>query len=283
MAGVHAKRSGNDWGRTMREAMAAAMLIGGLAGTAQAQSEDLCSSRPGLTTDPCLVRPGRLTIETSAADWTLDRRSDERTDTVLLGDSILRYGIASGFELDVGWTPVGSVREREDGEISRRTRVGDVTVGARASLLHPDGDAPGPSASTVVTVSLPVGRAPVGAGDWGITLLVPLAWKLDDRIDIEVTPELDAAVDEDGAGRHLAYGFAAGVDFALTDAIVLDIDGQVRRDRDPDREERGTLALANFALAVQADDKTQFDIGTNLGLNRKSPDVEVVAGFTRAF
>jgi hypothetical protein len=242
---------------------------------------DLCSERPGLDTPACTVDSGHLQLEVGIGDWTLDKQPDSRTDTIEAGQGLLRYGVGDSTELRLGWTAYGHVRmrDRATGDVERQSGVGDITVGMKQNLSHPDGQ--GLSITVLPYASLPVGGHAIGAGDWGAGLLVPVDYQLSDSLTLEATPELDAAVDEDRHGRHLAYGSAAGVQAKLSKVVSISAEAQVIRDRD--QEEHSTQALAGLYLAVQPGEQTQLDLGSQIGLNRASPDVELYVGMTERF
>jgi len=88
-------------------------------------------------------------------------------------------------------------------------------------------------------------------------------------------------VDEDGDGRHLAYGSVIGLSADLSDAVSASIELSAMRDLDPGAH--ATETLAGLSLGWQPREDLQFDIGTNVGLNRDSADVEVYAGLSRRF
>jgi hypothetical protein len=246
-----------------------------------AQERDYCPERPGLDTPPCIIDKGHASLEVSFADWTLDDQPDSRTDSVLIGDAKLRIGLTDTIEAQVGWTPFGHVRERDktSSAVSSANRVGDLTLGAKINLANPGGD--GTSIAILPYVSLPVGRAPVGAGDWGAGVLMPLSFSLTKTISLAATPEIDAATDEDGNGRHLAYSGTAGLAFKLSDAVSLTGEGQVLRDDDPSGHT--TQAIAALSLGWMARKNLQFDVYSGAGLNRDTPDMEVYAGISRRF
>ena len=108
---------------------------------ALAKDRDYCPTRPGLGTTPCTIAPGRVSVETALTDWTLEQDSTQRSDTVLIGDTFARLGLSDSIEAQVGWTPFGHVRTRDKlaGTVDSTGRVGDVTLGLKANLLHPDG------------------------------------------------------------------------------------------------------------------------------------------------
>jgi hypothetical protein len=264
---------------TIRAGLAGLLLLWAM--PALAQDRDYCPERPGLNTPPCIVDRGHVSVETSLADWTLDDQVDSRTDTVLIGNTVVRVGVTDRVEARVGWTPFGHerMRDKSDGSIGSRDRAGDVTLGLKAGLLHPDGQ--GLSIALLPEVSLPIGRRPVGAGTWAAGLLLPVSWSVTDAVQLEATPEVDAAANESGDGRHLAYSGTAGIGVAIAKPLTLTAELQVQRDEDPDQGT--TPVLAALSLGWKAQKNLQFDVFGAAGLNRDAPDVELYAGVARRF
>jgi hypothetical protein len=93
--------------------------------------------------------------------------------------------------------------------------------------------------------------------------------------------EMDAAVDEDRDGRHLAYGGVLGVGFDLSQTVSAMFEISMLRDNDPTGH--ATEALSGLSLAWQPSGNMQVDIGANVGLNRDSLDSEVYLGISRRF
>lgn len=262
----------------------AGMVIAALlasAASAQDKLRDLCTDRPGLDTPACTVDQGHLQIELGLGDWTLDKQPDSRTDTVSTGQVSARYGIGASTELRVAWTAYTHVRTRDraSGAIDRVGGVGDVVVGIKQNLANPDGS--GFSLAVLPQAMLPTGKDGIGAGDWGGGLLVPIDYALSDSLTLEMTPEIDAAVNEDGSGRHLAYGSAIGLQTKLGKKASMSAEFEAIRDRDPGGH--GTTALAGVYLGYQPQDTLQLDLGGQAGLNRQSPDVEVYVGVSKKF
>jgi hypothetical protein len=258
--------------------VAAALLLPAIA-HADDHDRDYCPARPGLGTPACTMAPGQVSVETSLADWTLDKQGGDRIDTVLIGDTSVRIGLTDTIEAQIGWTPLGIVRERTGSVVDRAARTGDATLGLKANLRNPDGS--GLSVAVQPFVTLPIGRAPVGAGDWGAGLVVPITYDLSKTVNLEVTPEIDAAVDQDGRGRHLAYSGVVGIGVALNDALTFTLEDQLVRDEDPSGST--TQDLASASLAWMARKTLQLDVGAIAGLDRNAPDVEVYAGIARRF
>ncbi len=264
----------------LRSALLFAALAFAAPALGQEDRRDLCADRPGLGTPACTVDAGAVVLEVGIADWTLDRDAASRTDAFAFGDALLRAGLTPSLEMQVGWTMLGHVRERDraTGDVARRTRTGDVTLALRQNLRNPDGS--GLSAAIMPYATLPVGGRGVGAGDWGAGVIVPVGFELG-AVSLGFTPHVDAAVDGDGDGRHLAYGSVVGLGFGVSDDISMAAEVSLTRDRNPGR--RTTEALAGLSAGWQPDADSQWDVGANVGLNRDSPDVELYFGYARRF
>jgi hypothetical protein len=269
----------NTHGMRRTLAIALVSLASVHAATASAQDREYCPERPGIDTPACTMAKGRVSVETSIADWTRDDQPGSRDDTILFGDTLVRVGVSDTIEARVGWTPVGHDRVRDETGVDTVNGIGDVTLGLKANLHNPDGA--GFSVAVLPYVTLPVGRSQIGSGDWGAGFLVPVTYEISDTVSLDLSPEIDAAVDEDGNGRHLAYSAAAGL------AVKLDRDftltGELQALRDDDPEEHATQTLAALSVAWSATDDLQFDVFGAAGLNDHTPDARVYAGISRRF
>lgn len=264
------------------KALLSAVALMTLAGAAKAQElRPLCADRPGLGSPPCTIDAGHALVELGGVDWTLDKDDSAREDQIVAGDLLVRYGIAEDLEVDIGWTAFGRVRtrDRRTGEISRRSGTGDLLLGVKRNFANPDGS--GLSVAAMPFATLPTGGEAIGAGDWGAGLIVPVSYSLGESLALQLAPEIDAAVDSDRRGRHLAYGSVVGIAADLTKSLTSALEFQAMRDEDP--AERHTEALASLSLAWQPRDDLQFDVGAVAGLNAASPDVELYMGIARRF
>ncbi len=263
----------------MRGLLLAAM---GLASTSAlaAEARHLCPDRPGLGTPACTVERGSAVFEIGLADWTADRQPGLRSEQFLFGDALLRYGLTDTLEAQLGWTAFGRVRERDTlaGTSERASRFGDISLALRRNLRNPDGN--GFSLALMPYVNLPSGRAPVGAEDWSAGISLPIGIELG-AISLGLTPRIEAAVDGDGDGRHLAYGSVAGLGFDVSDTVSGTFEVSLSRDRDPD--DHATEALAGLSFGWQPGEDAQWDAGINAGLNEDSPDLQIYLGYAKRF
>lgn len=258
--------------------IAAAALAASTAAGAQ-ELRDFCPDRPGLGTPPCTMDAGHADVEVGLADWTLERSAGERTDTLALGETLVRVGLTDHLEAQVGWTAFGHVRERGPGGRSSDSGVGDVTVALRRNLANPDGS--GFSVALMPYATLPTGNAVLGAGDWSAGLLVPVSYELPHGLQLGFTGQVEAAVDEDRRGRHLAYGGIVGMSADLSDKLSATAELSGVRDDDPSGH--STELLAGLSAGWMAREDLQLDVGANIGLNEAAPDVQLYAGISKRF
>lgn len=245
------------------------------------EGRSLCTDRPGLGTPACTVDPGRIVMEVGIADWTRDSDAQSRTDTIVAGDMLLRFGLEKHLEVQVGWTAFGHERERDrmTGDVSRSNGTGDVTLALRRNFRNPDRAKV--SFALMPHVTLPTGGTAIGDGDWSAGMTLPGSIELTKGVLLELVGEVDAAADEDRHGRHLAYGGVTGLDIDLTKAIKLAVETSLMRDNDPQGHE--TQALLGLSLAYKIGKNMQFDVGWNGGLNHDSPDTQLYLGFVQRF
>ncbi|MEP7007618.1 MAG: transporter [Sphingomonas bacterium] len=264
----------------MRFALAAGLLL--ITTTpARAEERNYCPARPGLDTPACTIAPGRVSVETGLADWTLEQDSNQRTDTVLIGGTLVRIGVADNVEAQIGWTPYGHVRTRDkiSGAVDSAGAFGDAMLGFKVNLHHPDGS--GLSAAIQPFVTLPIGRSPLGAGDWGGGVVAPVDYAITDIFSLQFTPEVDTAVDQDGNGRHFAASGTIGLGMALSKKVSMTVEFQALRDADPSG--KTWQAFESTSLGWMAKDNLQIDLGAVAGLNRDARDVELYVGVSRRF
>ncbi|PZQ61631.1 MAG: transporter [Sphingomonas taxi] len=263
-----------------RLAALTALLLASTPALAQQADEQaatrFCPNRPSLGASGCTTRPGEVQVELSGVDWQRDDNDETREDTLLYGDVIARFGITPHSEFQIGWTPLATVRTRDkaSGAVTQRSGTGDVMLAWRRALSHPEGKELSSAIQPYVT--LPVGRAGIGAGDWSAGVVLPVYWQVDERWSLDFTGQAAAAVDEDGDGRHFDASGVFGLGYAITEAVTATAEFSVERDNDPQGHVTRTLLAGS--VAWQPTDRTQIDVLTVAGFNREAPDLRIVLG-----
>src|SRR3954447_4142871 len=121
-------------------AIAAALPLLLFAGAANAEGlRDLCPDRPGLGTPACTMDPGHGQLELGLGDWALTRQGGDREDDLATGDLLVRYGLGSNLEMQVGWTAYTHIRTRSGNAVTHQAGAGDMRIALRRNLHNPDG------------------------------------------------------------------------------------------------------------------------------------------------
>jgi hypothetical protein len=255
------------------------LLVPALAPTL-AQAEDppgLCTDRPGISTPPCTLPAGRVMAEFGAAEWDHAAAPGTREDTITLADTLARIGLGHSTEVQIGLGGWSHQRSRSKSSVSTVRGLGDAMIGLR----HGFGSEDGAKVAAQAFITLPAGRAPNGAGDWGAGLLVPVALSLPSGFGLALTPEIDAAVNGSGHGRHLAWGGVAGLSHGI--GKFLSFGAEVSSYRDEDPGGTSTDSRVDLAAAWRAGRAVQFDIEFDLGVSHGAPDHALMLGFARQF
>ena len=221
---------------------------------------------------------GQVMAELGVLGW--DHLADpvSAEDDLTFGEVLVRAGIDDRTEVQVGLGGFGTVRshDRASGAITRSHGIGDLSLGLRRSLSGPGG----PDALQV-TVTVPTGANGIGAGDWSASLLLPADLTLPRGFELDLTPELDAAVNANGNGRHLAWGGVVGIGHSLGSRVNLA--GEFAAWRDDDPAGHATDARAALSLAWQAGRNWQFDLEGDVGLSAAAPRHALLLGLAHRF
>ncbi len=265
----------------VRSAVLAAMIVTASTAAAAADLRDLCPDRPGRLTPACIVDAGHLQVETGAVDFTHDATDSDITDTLTIASTTLRYGVTDHLEAVAQWSPYTSVRDRmRGGGVTTDRGVGDVLLGLKQSLLHPDGK--GVSIALAPFVTIPTAKSAIGAGSSTQGLIVPVTISLPADFSLGLSPEVDRLPNGGDRGHHASYTMIGGISRAFG-AVTPGVELAATQDDDPTG--RKTEATADFFAAwiPKSLPSVQFDVATYVGLNRDTPDVEAYIGVSKRF
>jgi hypothetical protein len=251
-----------------------------LAGRAEAADQSpICADRPGRSSQPCTVPAGHFQIESSIADWTLDRNDGERDTALSLGQMDFKYGLDDRTHVDIGIAPWNRATSRAGGVHDRASGFGDVLAMVKHNV------SPTTSALQVAVspfVKIPTAKRPLGNGRWEGGFIVPIVYTIGKSpFTINTTPEIDWAADGDGDGHHLAMVQVANIGWQVTPK--LNVSGEIWGQWDWDPAGTTRQASADGAIAYLVHNDLQLDAGFNIGLNRATPDLEVYAGIAKQF
>lgn len=250
----------------------AVLFLALLAARASAAAADpICADRPGQTTATCTVPAGHWQVETSIADWSLQKGGGDRSTALTLGQATVKFGLTDRSDIAVDVTTW-----QRDG---REQGFGDVSILYKHRLTRDDAPL---QLAVLPVVKIPAAKRPLGNGKSEAALLVPIGYAVGNSpFSLSFTPELDWAADSDGHGRHPSMVQVAGVAWQASEKLSLAADLLHQWDWDPQGTTRQASAGGSVACLLR--DDVQLDAGANLGLNRVSSDVELYAGVSKRF
>ena len=249
--------------------------------TDQPRLRAFCIDRPAQATLPCTVDRGHFQLETDIVNATYDRSGGSLTDTYLFTSPTLKFGLADRTDVEVNITPYEAVHTHDPGASSSQTLYGpgDLTLRLKQNFF---GDYRGPLALAVAPyLKIPTARAGIGNGAWEGGVILPVAAALNKSIILNLTPQLNLAKDTVGGGVHLAPAEIVNVTWALPANLTLSTELYAREDQDP--AGAVTQCSADLGLSLGLRDDLELDVGTNFGLNPRTPAVRGYLGMAKRF
>lgn len=245
---------------------------------AAADEQPICADRPGKATATCTVPAGHWQVETGLADWSLQKSKGERDTSFVLGETTVKYGLTSRSDIELDVTPWQREGSRGSDHQSA-SGFGDLNVIYKQQLTSSDSPV---QVAAMPFVKVPAAKHALGNGKWEGGLLLPIGYSIPkSAFSLGLTPELDWVADGDGHGHHAAMAQVASLGWQASDRLNLSAEIWGQWDWDPSGTAR--QASADGSVAFLASDEVQLDAGTNLGLNRNTPDVELYGGISKRF
>jgi len=245
-----------------------------LAAAGAAADAPICTDRPAKANAVCTVPAGKFQLESSAAQWSRTEAGGSTVKMLLVGSSVIKYGLTDRSDLQVGFTPL--VRVQVDG--NSLSGFGDVTVRYKQRLTD---ESDVVQVAVIPFVKLPTAKRGIGNRKLEGGLAVPVSFSPGGGLTATLGPELDVLADGDGRGRHLAL--VNLINLSGTVAPRLTLAGELWSNLNFDPAGTVRQASADVAAAYAVNDRLQVDAGANFGLTRDTADVELYAGVSVQF
>jgi hypothetical protein len=242
-----------------------------------AREPPICTDRPAKANTVCTVPSGMAQVETAVVGWSLARSKGDRTAQLSVGSTMVKVGLSDRSDLQVGLAPYTLLKVEREGLRDRVSGFGDLIVRYKRRLTS---DGAAVQVAAIPFVKLPTAARRLGNGEVEGGFAIPIGLSLA-HAAVTLGPELDLLADSDGRGRHVAAINLVNV--AVPAGKRLTVAGELWTSFNFDPS--GTLkqASADAAVAYALSRTVQIDVGTNLGLNRRTPDLEVYAGISLRF
>lgn len=263
--------------------LSTALAYGQAADAPKPPAEELssiCTDRPTKSNATCVVDAGHFQYETDFLNATRFDLNGSRTDTVLLTNPTLKYGIAKDVDVEVNVAPWVILNSRDNtGAKSTLRGVGDAYLRVKWNFLN--------SADSKLSVALlPYVKVPTakrGIGNDAVEggALLPISYKLTEEITLTTVPEFDALKDSAGSGRHLNTAQLINIGYSLPNNVTVYAELWGNWNFDPVTTVR--QYSADVAVAWGLSKSLQLDAGVNLGLNRNTPSAQAYFGVSQKF
>jgi len=238
----------------------------------------LCTDRPTKATSACTVPKGMIQFESDIVNWTRSSDGGVRTDTLLYTNPLLKYGLMESTDIEASITPYETIRTHDSTGSSTIHGVGDLYLRVKQRLTPTDAKA---QFALEPYIKLPTAKLGIGNRKVEGGLVGTGVFTLPSGFSLTVTPEIDDLENANFDGHHAQLVAAFNVGKSLSSKLTASAELWTAQNYDPAGRVR--QYSADFALAYLARPTLQLDAGTNIGLNRLTPDVQAYAGVSTRF
>ena len=240
----------------------------------------ICTDRPTKVFATCTVEQGHLQLETDIFNGTFLRLGGVTTDTYLVTNPTLKYGVTPKLDIEANIAPYVFVRSSSGGATSTVKGIGDLYLRAKyAAYSSADGKL---TATIVPYVKAPTARTGIGNGEVEGGGALAIGYKLSDVWTLALSPEVDAYADSTGgSGRHVNHIEVINLSRSLPNNIT--VGGELWGDWNYDPSGTIRQYSADVAVAWGMTKFLQLDAGLNFGLNKYTPGVQAYVGVSQKF
>ena len=240
----------------------------------------ICTDRPTKSNNTCTVDQGHFQYETELFNGAFQRTGGVTTDTYIIANPTLKYGVSKDVDVQINIAPYEIVRTHDKvGDSSTLGGIGDLYFRLKYNFYNSaDGKF---SIAAIPYVKAPTARAGIGDGAWEGGAVLTLSYKLTDALSVTTQPEVDELKDAIGDGRHVNTAQLISFGYSLPQNVTVSAELWGDWNDDPTGDVRQYSADAAVAWGVTQ--YVQLDGGLNFGLNRETPGVQVYVGLSQKF
>ncbi len=245
------------------------------------QMRNFCTDRPTKGNAPCTVDAGHFQIETDILNWTRSSIGGTTQDIFLYTNPTLKLGLNDRMDLELNIAPLVQVKTRNNaaGTRSDQKGIGDLFARVKYNLLGNEGGSL--AVSLLPYVKVPTARAGIGNKSFESGLIVPVSFALPNDFSLLLGPEIDLFRNSTNSGYHANFQGLINLSRPITSSLTGSV--ELWSDINPDSATTTRQWSVDFALIWSVMPNLQLDIGTNIGFNRATPDVQTYVGISKRF
>jgi hypothetical protein len=240
--------------------------------------------RPDITDNPITIDAGHVELESGLFEYFLSRPASDRSvnEEFDFGATDIRIGITNYAELGILVQPFNAVHVRFP-----RSSLDTWDSGPGPLELHPKFnlfgndtfEKPGATALAIEpSIVIPTG----GVGDQHVEggVAIPFAWKVSDKVDLELMTEYDIVHNEEGSGYHIEFLNSGSLSYEWTSKLSTYFEvATLFGNEDPS----GGIVILGSGVLYQFGHDWQFDVGSRFGVTRASDRVNPFIGLSKRF
>ncbi len=240
------------------------------------------SDRPGKSSSATTVDAGHFQYEGDIVNWSYDRyNADHTTTSSITGiNPFLKLGLTQN--IDIEFVPqiinATHVTDRTTNTHNSAFGFGDLYTYMKFNLLGNEGGTF--QLAIAPYVKAPTANQHIGNGHWEGGGYVPLNINLPDDWTVTLETQLDILENADLSGLHTNYQNLINVDHPIYGPLSGEVEFWTDVNTDKNSPTQYTFDLALVWLAMK---DLQFDCGTNIGLNKAAPDIQLYTGISQRF
>ena len=241
----------------------------------------LTTDRPTKSNSPITVDAGRFQIESDLVNFTYDNTAGVKTRTTQALDPVLKLGVTNWADIELQFNGLQNIEVGDGVSPTMRNRgFGDVFLRAKINFIGNDsGDL---AIAAIPYVKLPSQRAVLSNGAVEGGLIIPIQYKLPSDFSLLLAPEFDVFKNAANFGSHANFTNLINLSHPIPGIKDLSIAAEFFASVSAERASPD-IYTADFALTYLVNPKLQLDLGTNIGLNRAAPDLQVYTGVSYRF
>ncbi len=241
----------------------------------------LTTDRPTKSNSPITVDAGRFQIESDFANFTFDNTAGVKTRTFQALDPVLKLGVTNWADVELQFNGLQSVAIGDGVSPTTRARgFGDILLRTKINVVGNDsGDL---AVAAIPYIKLPSQRAVISNGAVEGGLIIPIQYKLPSDFVLLLGPEFDVFKNALNSGRHANFSNLINLSHPVPGIKDLTFAAEFFASVSAERASPD-IYTADFALSYLVNPQLQLDLGTNVGLNKEAPDVQVYTGISYRF
>ncbi len=240
----------------------------------------ICTDRPTKSNSACTVDAGHFQYESDAVNASFLHQGGATTDTYLVVNPTVKYGLTSNIDLEANFSPAEIVRTHDAGGADRTiASPSDLYLRLKYEFLNLQG---GDLQATILPyVKAPTARPGIGNGVVEGGAILPVNYKFNSILTLTTAPEVDFYQNPTGGGRHV--NTAQLVNLAISLPKNFTVYGEFWGDWNFDSAGTMRQYSADAAVAYGVTPYLQLDAGLNFGLNRYTPGLQAYVGAAQKF